>query len=95
MNFSLVGIVIVILLSFFVITAKSFATYPQYSPNNTYTQCTVNLPDGAQAGICVVEDQKYYKFYTCEGSLVAFIEYDALARKDGPTCGSNYKGYNP
>lgn len=92
MKFSLIGVVIVILLSILAITANSFASDQS---NFTYTQCTVDLPTGTIKGVCVNDGSKYYRVYTCEGSLIAHVEPGALSRADGTTCGSNYKGYKP
>jgi hypothetical protein len=59
----------------------------------TYTQCTVDFPDETKGGVCKDVGEKHFLFYTCSGELVAFVEPGALPTVIGPTCGSNYKGY--
>lgn len=61
--------------------------------NPTYTQCTIDFPEGSKGGVCKDVGEKHILFFTCEGSLVAFVEPGALPTVIGPTCGVNYKGY--
>lgn len=64
-----------------------------FSSSNQYKQCTVDFPDGPLSGECVVKQDKYIRFYTCKGELVAFIVPGALPTKYEATCGPTHMGF--
>lgn len=75
------------------LTISAFAATKGSPDNPVYRQCVVELPDGQQAGVCKEDGGKYFKFYTCEGHQIAFIEPGALSTVYIATCGPNYKGF--
>lgn len=80
-----------LLTSFFAVSA--FANTAGTNDNPIYKQCTVSLPDRDVAGVCKETGDKYFQIFTCEGTLLAFVEPGALPTIYGTTCGKDYKGF--
>lgn len=80
---------LIVLASLIVTSAVSAAS----KDNPSYTQCIVDLPGGTIAGICKDTGEKHYTVISCEGRIQAHVEPGAMSRRDVPTCGANYLGY--